>query len=92
MKIKDLLTDRSRWVQGPVAMDRYGRSVYPESRWACKWCLWGAIEKCYSNWDDVLVVRDKLYSVLPYPNIIEWNERRGRTFDEVRAAVVAADV
>jgi hypothetical protein len=49
MKIKELLTDESKWCKGMFASDVADYEVAPESAAAVKWCLLGAIYKCYGR-------------------------------------------
>ena len=47
MKVRELLADESAWTKGQMARQENGMMAYPESRYACKWCLDGAIDRCY---------------------------------------------
>jgi hypothetical protein len=47
MKVRELLSDESKWVQGIDAVDCLGMGCSPYSDQASKWCLMGAIAKCY---------------------------------------------
>lgn len=47
MKIKELLSDESKWTQGAHARDKDEIPVNSQSPEAVRWCLVGAWEKCY---------------------------------------------
>jgi hypothetical protein len=49
MKIRELLSDESRWTQRTDARDDRGAPCNPSSRYARRWCLLGAISKCYDG-------------------------------------------
>ncbi len=45
MTVCELLSDKSKWTQGYLALNSFNRKVEAESKAACKWCLAGAVEK-----------------------------------------------
>ena len=49
MKVKELFSDRSNWTQGAFARDDKNKSIGFDSPLASKWCLAGAIFKCYQK-------------------------------------------
>lgn len=49
MKVKDLLANKDRWCQGADAYDDSDEIVDPTSGRACRWCLSGAIQRCYKG-------------------------------------------
>ena len=57
MKVRELLSDKSKWTQGTFARDKDGFEVNSRSRYAVCWCLMGAVNKCY---EDVTEVMGKL--------------------------------
>jgi hypothetical protein len=91
MKVRDLLTDESKWCQGGYSKDACGDSHWNWNRpMAVSWCLSGAIRKCYDkNWEDVFDrVREKLGSRWVSP----WNDDPERTFGDVRSLVEELDI
>lgn len=42
-KARAKISDPSRWIKGPIAVDVNGREVGPGSPNACKWCAEGAL-------------------------------------------------
>lgn len=49
MKIGELLYDENRWTQNAVARNKDGRTVDSLDESAVRWCLNGAIRKCYGS-------------------------------------------
>ncbi len=47
MKVKELLTDSNKWCKAYSARDKHGNAELPESPFATRWCLLGAVDKCY---------------------------------------------
>jgi hypothetical protein len=47
MKVKELLKDPSAWTQGVYARDAAGARVDPQDEKACRFCLLGAVRRCY---------------------------------------------
>ncbi len=47
MKVKELLADPARWTRGMFARRADNEPVASQSDEACKWCLLGAIRRCY---------------------------------------------
>lgn len=49
MKIKELLSDETKWTQGSYARDGNGEATNPVGPNAVCWCLLGASMKCYGE-------------------------------------------
>lgn len=49
MKAYELLADPESWIKGTVAKNKNNEPVKPLSQLAVKWCLIGAVYKCYPN-------------------------------------------
>lgn len=96
MKIKELLTDESRWCKGHVARNKYGEKEDIESEQAVCWCLSGAIGKCYPYKDRnaiSLKIRDAIVKHLGYVlGTIAFNDDKKTTFEDVRKVIELADV
>lgn len=52
MKITEVLSDESKWARNTLARDKYLAAVDPTDALAVCWCLDGAIDKCYSTFED----------------------------------------
>lgn len=102
MKIRELLTDESKWTKGKSARNQYGLPISAKHSKACRWCLSGAVEKAYENYVDILRVESKISSNLHAKqrlsggprsySIEDWNDRPNRTFEEVKALVEELDI
>ena len=95
MKVSELLTDENKWCQQAFAMDKYGDAVSSRDVDACKWCLSGALMKCYSieapvDQTEYMLHHRKLMEVVG--DLIDWNDAPERTFAEVREAILKAGV
>lgn len=93
MKIKELLSDKSKWCQKHCALDVNGipaESISPE---AVCWCLFGAMRKCYR--DSSGVKFDAIWTIIEIAlgqSATHWNDHRDRTFADVKALVERLDV
>ena len=74
------------WCQGCMARDAKGY-VTVDINNAVAYCIYGALRKCYSVADTVLVFC-KLCEYLQ-TNPMQWNDMPGRTKEEVIAALEA---
>ena len=83
MKVCELFDTESRWTQGYYAKSSNDENVSPTSKHAVKWCLFGAIEKCYRTQEMINEVTLKIEEKLDYELISHWNDDTERTFKEV---------
>lgn len=90
MKVKDLITNRSRWCKHYYAKDRQGNSVKPDSPFAARFCLWGGLMRCYPNDAARARARAKLQEVIGMP-ITHFNDAVAK-FPDVRRALEKANV
>ena len=91
MKIQKLLKTKRNWIKFRMGADKYGRYANPVGVSAAKWCLIGAIYKCYGI-DDVRTTRiikkvRKELNMRGGDGIDDWNDDPNRTFKDVRALV-----
>lgn len=80
MKVRDLLTDETKWSKG--------KSVVYRDDVACAWCLSAAVDRCYGA--SYLLVMNRVANHVGGP--IGWNDAPSRTFAEVRALVEELDI
>ncbi len=103
LKVKELLSKKSRWSKGAFATNFYGMPVEEDSFWASRFCLVGAAIKCYPDEEERNLVYSKIarelkevefdsYAVANYINIIWWNDNEKRTFSEVKELVNKLDI
>lgn len=107
MKIRELLSDESKWTKGWFARDAngisiiYGYGVCSESvaldGRACSWCLTGACKRCYPDtndwWEKLKDIKERLIQKGYYgTSLSSWNDAPERTFAEVKALVEELDI
>jgi hypothetical protein len=93
MKAKDLLADEGRWMKEGFARAADGGSIMPDSPYAVRWCLSGALRRCYPEEFDFRRAYDNVRALLPGNQILsEWNDLPGTTFADVKALLERADV
>lgn len=89
MKIKDVLTDESKWCQHYYAKDKDGVPVSRLSPEACKFCLSGAMQNCYgvNQFKIINRINEEVDDFM-----VSWNDAPERTFAEVRALIEKLDI
>lgn len=96
MKVRELLTDSSKWMQWGLAKDAKGKRVNPKQDFAQSFCLVGAIMHCYpeSGFAEAMTkVRMRINRERPEPlSITFWNDESSRKFEEVKALVEELDI
>jgi hypothetical protein len=91
MKVRELLSDESKWTKGSVARDFEGHFLLnPLDGRACSWCLVGALCYCYSVFDNGPSI--KVIDRLGVRSLSKWNDAPERTFAEVKALVEELDI
>lgn len=94
MKAWELLDSPEKWCQNALALDAGGHIVLDcQSPRAVRWCAVGALLRCYGDrTTEYGAARLKLYDIIGEEIISSWNNAPARTFEEVRNALIAADV
>ena len=101
MLVKELLSQPSHWIQGNYARNTRHMPCPYDSQDAVCWCLIGAIHACYSvhesyNIEQKIMCYLKLSVSYDNPSfndaIIQWNDKKSRTFDEVAAVINALNI
>lgn len=96
MKIKDLLSDESKWIKRNNAQDKDGNVVYIDSDDACKFCLFGAVRRCYRTHYEQEQVADIINDIVVDNNLsknfIKFNDDPRTTFEDIRKVLEEADV
>lgn len=94
MKIRELLTDESKWTKGTYGRDRQGNPVPYYSQKATAFCLSAAIFRCYPQQNKGTKLYRKIQKILGIgrKSIPGWNDDPARTFAEVKALVEELDV
>jgi len=91
MKIKEFFSTKEKWTQKTSARDKNGKWVSINDNNASCWCLFGAINKCYSDEDSRRRVIIKVKSYIG-DKIASWNDDENRTFEEVKALCEKLDI
>ncbi len=89
MKVKELLTDKTKWIKGYYAVNKAGDFVSQHSDEATCWCLVGAIYRCYPGVGREHVL-DTVHSRIG--NITIWNDSTERTFQNIKDLVNSLDI
>ena len=91
MKIKELLSDPTKWTQRVLARNEDRLEVVSDSNDAICWCLMGAFIKCYPDKDISSDEWQKL-SIACDRQVTIWNDDVERTFDEIKELVERLDL
>jgi hypothetical protein len=91
MKVHELLDTPDKWTQGVYAKDSYGSEVDFNSEAAVCWCLQGAITHRYTSYRDEEGVFEDIQARLGV-HLVDWNDKDGRTLDEIRALCLELDI
>lgn len=92
MKVKELLRIGSSWTKGTFARTYGDWPVTVDSPLAIRYCLSGAISKCYPHPHEGRIIADKVRTELNKNSIVGWNDAPERTFSEVRELVERLDI
>jgi hypothetical protein len=89
MKAWQLLSGPDKFCKGELAQNREGENVYANSLAAVRWCLVGAIIRCYPEpiRDELL---DRIKRNVKAKCIAVWNDRYG--WRKVRAVLKKLDI
>lgn len=91
MKIKELLSDKSKWIQHTYAVEIIGGHVNPHSDKAVAFCLLGALARCYGGSNEYMEVKARIVKKVGW-YISLWNDDENRIFEEVKALVEELDI
>ena len=89
MKAYELLSDESKWCQGDFARDVHGEAVNSHSPEAVRWCLTGALSRCYMGYSDQ---RARIVAVIGGGHTTTWNDNPLRTYAEVVGLLKRLDI
>jgi hypothetical protein len=105
MKAYELLSSPETWCQESPAEDRLGNKLQAFDPQAAKWCALGAIQRAYppTGWAAAM---DQVLSALSYSDaglkqmsssdkacsLMEWNDDRRSSFQEVRGIFLKANI
>ena len=105
MKAHELLSSPAKWCQESPAEDGCGNKVLTFDPGAVKWCALAAVHKSYPpfKWEEVmnrvlraLSVSEQGICQLSRSEkaccLMEWNDARNASFQEIREVFVKADI
>jgi hypothetical protein len=96
MKAHELLSSPEKWTHFVAARDSKDNHVATESETACKFCVWGALLRCYGpKTHELQVAIDKLEEKLDTDSttgIFKWNDDPATTFQEVQQTLKELDI
>ena len=93
MKIKELLDSKDKWCKGYISLDDEDNYVDVDSIKAVKWCLLGALIKCYQGDHNFSSIRDRLLNNVHYlghKNMVTFNDLLG--YESVIKLVTDLDI
>ncbi len=91
MKAYELLNSPEKWTQGAYARDKYNETISSESPAAVKWCVHGAITKCYGR-AGAKGEECMMRLIHQKGSVSRWNDSRLTTWEEVRATLKELDI
>lgn len=97
MKIKELLSDESKWTKGWFARDNNNEPVRVNCPSAYKWCLEGAGLRCYGKvfeyWQTVITkINKELMNENIKLEISDWNDHPETKFQDIKALIEKLDI
>lgn len=92
MKAYELLANPESWTTGFYATDKEDRPCHTLGPDACRWCMAGALIRCYPG----KCVRAPLDQIIQdrfkFPSLESWQDEPGRTHAEVLALLKEVDL
>ena len=95
MKAYQLLEKPDSWTQVFFARDKNGEDVDLDSPQACKWCLMGAINRCYKYCETREKVTTQIFEYFNSKGIFsvtKWNDAPERKHEEVVGVLKELDI
>ena len=89
MKVRELLSDESKWIRGILARNYAHVECTPKDPNATQWCLAGAVARCYPTEEHEPLI-ERIEIAVGW--ITFWNDNPNRTFAEVKALVDRLDI
>ncbi len=88
LKVQELL-NKDNWIRGTNARDKYNNSINARSLEACKWCLWGAVIRCYEK--STFTITEKIEKKVGN-TITGWNDDVFRIYEDVEDLIKELDI
>ena len=81
-KVRELLSEESKWAKQSFARDRYGNKTCYDSNHACSWCLTGAIYKSINNQLEVTQVMCCLQGLID-STLVRYNDDESTNHQDI---------
>lgn len=91
MLVRELLISEDKWTKGAGARSINQQIVATNSPNAVCWCIFGALDRCYPNYNNWLRVYVRINKELG-KDMMAWNDEPERTFEDVRHLVEKLDI
>jgi hypothetical protein len=101
MKVKELLSEESKWTTGVLAKNGDGYDCSPTDPDASCFCLLGAIDKCYDGFDskkDLAIIKLKraisrhTNAIIVIPMTISTFNDHHASFEDIKKVLEIADI
>ena len=94
MKVKNLLKTKKQWTKNAFARNKYGHVVDINSKSASRYCLVGAIERCYGYHTDEhqSVIKKFNKTQHEYFTLFGFNDDKSTTFEDVKTLITKLDI
>ena len=92
MTVAELLEKPENWCRKYYAEDANGIRTKPENQSAVRWCVIGAIRKCYFGQTQQIEAETKLTKVTGTWNLSLWNDCLSTTHQKMLEAVKEAGI
>ena len=92
MKIRELLSNETKWTKGANARNRSTCPCDPCSPDAVSWCLYGAFLACYRADEVEFPIDVLLRSEMGLVNAIKLNDEPTTTFEDIKVLVEKLDI
>lgn len=92
MKIQELFSGPEKWTKGAYARNVNGDMLSSRDKGAVRWCLIGAIMKCYIRNDDILRIKQLICKELHSVDPAIFNDAPETSFETVKELVTKLDI
>jgi hypothetical protein len=89
MKVLELLSSEDKWTQGAFARNKDGVRTDYYAEKAVSWCLIGAIHKCYSDYEEINSIMNRILFTVG-EKCYQYNDTH--TYEEVMELIRELDI
>lgn len=96
-KVKTLLADKKRWTKGTWQRNKYGHPVSEDCKSACKFCLEGALQHIYDDYERRNAekrIEQAINDLFPgkFHSLISFNDNPETTYEDIKRVLQRANV